>query len=171
MREAKLIPLPEYGSEFSESSARAARIAKAKAGKRTFEAKDLKKIIDKSNKYLRPVIMLGINGGMGAKDISLLTLDQFEIVRSKDGAKLKSEWLHCPRNKTGMDRRIWLWPETRKAIECYLAEVREEPFASAFDDTAFLTKHRTPWTRENADGTAGKTQQRRCLQSCVGNAV
>jgi integrase len=143
----KYIPRSDYGTEFSESSARLIRISKARAGKRTFEPKDLKKIIESANRYFLPVILLGINGGMGAKDISLLTLDQIlPIVKSK------SEWLECHRNKTGAPRKIWLWPETRKAIKSYLSSVREDPFSDQFDDIAFLTSHRTPWVKESSDG-------------------
>jgi|LakMenEpi03Aug12_release.lakeMendotaPanAssembly.Ray.scaffolds.fasta_scaffold01259_28 integrase len=140
-RDTQLISTLNFGREFSESAARVNRLAKQAAGKRVFSKKELTAIIGKATDYFLPVIMLGINGGMGAKDIANLRLDQF------DG----SEWLDCPRLKSGQARRIWLWPETRKIIKHYLSKVRREPWATNYADIAFLTMHRTPWVRERAD--------------------
>lgn len=140
---ARLIPPPDFGKEFSQSPQRQQRLARAQFGKRTFEAAELRLIIAKSRPAFLPILLLGINGGMGARDIAQLTLEQF------DG----SEWLDCPRQKTGMPRRIWLWPETRAAIKEYLSK-RKRPYSRQYDEIAFLTAHRQPWIRGTQDAAS-----------------
>jgi len=138
--EQKLLPKqPEFGEAFDETPASTKRQAKSK--RKGFEAAELRAIIEQCNNYFKPVVLLGLNGGMGALDIALLTLSQL------DG----SEWLDAPRNKTGAPRKIWLWPETRKAIKHYLTKVRKEPWAARYSDVALLTMHRTPWVEETLE--------------------
>lgn len=46
--------------------------------------------------------------------------------------------LDFPRGKTGIERRAWLWPETRQALERVIA-ARPKPKASQFDSLVFVT--------------------------------
>lgn len=143
-KDARLIGPPDYGQEFSQSSKKQQRLARAVAGKRTFDAATLQAIIAKCRPSFTPVLLLGINAGMGARDAAALTIEQVEGV----------EWLNCPRMKTGAARRVWLWPETRKAIKHYLEELRHEPYSKSHTGIAFLTSHRQPWIRGTQDAAS-----------------
>ena len=143
-KDARLIGPPDYGQEFSQSSKKQQRIAKTRAGKRTFDVPTLKAIIAETKPVFLPVLLLGINAGMGARDIAALTVDQVS------GA----EWLDCPRQKTGVARRVWLWPETRKAIKHYLTKLRRDPWSKAHTEIAFHTSHRQPWIRDTQDAAS-----------------
>lgn len=143
-KDARLISPPDYGQEFSQSSKKQQRLAKAAAGKRVFDASTLQAIVSECRPNFIPLVLLGINAGMGARDIAALTIEQL------DGA----EWLDCPRQKTGAPRRVWLWPETRKAIKDYLESLRREPWCRDYDAIAFLTAHRQPWIRDTQDAAS-----------------
>lgn len=140
---SELIEAPRYGLSFHKSTAKQKRAAKTARGRRDIPADKLREFIAKATVFTRPIILMGINCGMGATDISMLTVDQF------DG----SEWLDCPRNKTGVERRVWLWPETLAAIEAYQERRGDAYYKHA--EIAFLTSHRKLWVRPNGiDGCA-----------------
>ena len=140
---SELIPPPRYGLSFSKSTAKQKREAKTARGRRDISAEVLREIIQRTSDFTRPIILLGINGALGATDMSLLTVGQF------DG----SEWLDAPRNKTGVERRIWLWPETLAAIKTYQKR-RGDAFCQ-HAEIAFLTSHRKLWVRPSGiDGCA-----------------
>jgi integrase len=63
------------------------------------------------------MILLGINAGLGNSDLGDLPLTALD---------LKGGWLNYPRGKTGINRRVPLWPETVKAIQKAIAD-RPEP--------------------------------------------
>ncbi len=72
------------------------------------------------------MILLALNAGLGPEDLARLTT-----------AHIKGMWLDYPRPKTGIERRIPLWPETRQALAKVICP----------DDTAvFRTKHGNLWT-------------------------
>src|SRR5262249_24405186 len=64
----------------------------------------------------------------------------------RNALDLERGMLDFPRGKTGVPRRIPLWPETVTSIKEYLA-VRPEPKDAADADLVFLTKQRRPWYR------------------------
>lgn len=140
---AELIPQPRYGHEFSKMTAKQRRVAKNKAGRRDMSAEDIQLILSNATPYFKPLVLLGINGAVGATDLSLFTRNQF------DG----SEWIDCPRNKTGVARRVWLWPETLAAIDNYQV-IRREPYREMHSELMFLTGHRVPWVRDGYDAAA-----------------
>ena len=88
------------------------------------------------------MVLLGINGAFGASDLSQLTVDDYA-----------GEWMDFARRKTGVERKVWLWPETRAAIDAYL-EYRQRPFGSENENLLFTTKHRQPWMRGTLDAIA-----------------
>ncbi len=132
----RYIPKPYYGTSFALPTANEMRKSRKKPELLTPE--QIKKILDECSVGLKPIVLLGLNGAMGATDISNIRLDQLP--------ELKGEvWLDLPRGKTGADRRFVLWPETIDAIKSYL-KVRPAAFPEA-RDRLFVTTGRVAWVR------------------------
>lgn len=112
-------------------------------GKRLWDAADLRKVLDAAPVELKPVLLLGINCGMGSSDIAAITRSQW---------RAGQEFLDCPRNKTGIDRRVWLWPETRQALAAAIAK-RATPSRQKYDNRLLLTRRGLPWSRAETTGT------------------
>ena len=58
---------------------------------------------------MKAMTLLAINGGIGPGDLAAFTVDMF--------SDLTQPWLDCPRRKTGIPRRVPLWPETVEAVK------------------------------------------------------
>ena len=71
-----------------------------------FQAEEMRKILDSATQPLKAMILLGINCGFGATDISNLPLSAIDF---------KGGWVDFPRPKTEIAARCPLWPETVKA--------------------------------------------------------
>jgi integrase len=128
-------------------------------GKRLWDANDLRKVIDGAHVSFRPVLLLGINCGLGAADIAALTRSQW-----REG----QEFLDCPRHKTGIDRRVWLWPETREALAAAVAK-RAEPAKQKYDNRLLLTRRGLPWSRAEPSGAVDLVASRLSMtKSAVG---
>ena len=98
---------PKFGDQFDKPSAKTLRMERAKSGPKLFTAKQIKAVLKLARPAMKAMILLGINGGMGNTDVATLTAAAFDL----DGG-----WLDYPREKTGMPRRIPLWPETVTAV-------------------------------------------------------
>ncbi|MFV2067069.1 MAG: tyrosine-type recombinase/integrase [Pirellulales bacterium] len=131
----------KFGTKFKVPSKSDRRIEKArtrqKNGKRMFEATEIRSMLDKARPQLRAMILLGCNGGLGNTDCAALPLSAID---------LEGGWLDYARVKTGIERRIPLWPETIAALREVIAK-RREPHDSEHSNTLFLTKYRQPWVR------------------------
>lgn len=139
----KIAPAPEYGDEFSAVSRKALRRKRAADGPRDLSAEAIRAILERCKPPMRAIVLLGINAGLGNKDIA--------DIRLSDLPKLKGEvWLDMPRGKTGAPRRFVLWDETRDAIAAYLMG-RPSPAGSDNRDRLFLTRIGQAWVRR--DGT------------------
>jgi integrase len=138
--DSELMPLPRFGQSFNQSSAKQQRLHKATNGKRDLTAAEIHKLMSQSSVHFKPLILLGINGGFGAKDLAELTLDEYQ-----------GHWIETTRPKTGVERKVWLWPETRAAIDAFL-KVRKNPFGKANEDLLFCTIHRSSWMVGTRDG-------------------
>ena len=136
-----------YGQSFKKPSRKTLRKARAKNGKRMFEAAELRKAIDSASQPLRAMILLGINCGFGQTDVSSLAQSAID---SEGG------WIDYPRPKTGIERRCPLWPETVKALREAIAK-RPKAKDAADADLTFVTKYGKRWvkthTSENGSGT------------------
>lgn len=129
---SEYIPSPRYGASFQQTPARQLRIRRADAGPRNLEAAEIRKILGASSARFRPILLLACNSGMGAADIAQLRVQP-------DG-----EWLDCPRQKNGVPRRIWLWPETIIAIAGIAGRSND-------DNLLFRTAQGLPWVRGSTD--------------------
>ena len=103
------------GEGIQSDTAKQSRTARAKSGRTLIDPADLRKIIATASVGLKPIILFGINAGMGSTDISNLLLEDLPDLDTKD------VWIDTNRGKTGAPRRFILWPETRDAIKVWIA--------------------------------------------------
>ena len=135
-----------FGPLFKKPARQQMRIDRAKKqksnGLKMFEAVDLKKILKHASTQMKAMILLGVNCGLGNTDIATLTQDA-----------IRGGWLDFPRQKTGISRRVPLWPETVKAIDKAIAD---RPVPKSDDDSRliFVTKYGHRWVRIGKSGTS-----------------
>jgi integrase len=103
---------PRFGPGFKKPSAKTIRKSRAANGPRMFQADELRRLLDHATPNMRAMILLGVNGGLGNTDVAELTTNVADTSRG---------WFNYPRPKTGIERRIPLWPETIEAIDKALA--------------------------------------------------
>lgn len=133
----------DLGGELDPPAKRLLRREATARGKRLWDRDDLLAVIEAAGVNFRPVLLLGINCAMGGLDIANLTRSQVPA---------KTEFLDCPRNKTGVERRVWLWPETRAAIAAAVAK-RPEPQRQKYENRLLLSARGYPWSRVGTTGT------------------
>ncbi len=121
---------PNFGPDFKSTSKRESRIAKAKRVDNLFAAEQIHELLDRADDSYRAMILLGINCGVGNTDISQLTRSMLDY---------DSGWLDYPRPKTGVERRMPLWPETVTALKRVL-NARPTPSTKKLSDRVFLTR-------------------------------
>src|ERR1019366_4321078 len=76
-----------YGEGFSRPSKKTRRLNKAAKGSQMFEADELRRMITAAGQPMKPMLLLGINGGLGNNDIAKMT----KTVLDLDGG-----WLNYP---------------------------------------------------------------------------
>lgn len=134
--EAGLIEKPvRYGPTFKRPSKKHVRKETRQNGSKMFERDELVRILDGAGLQLRAMILLGINGGLGNSDVGQLNIQDVD---------LNAGMIDYPRPKTGVERRVPLWPETIEALEAAIAD-RNEPKDDANADLVFVTKYGGPW--------------------------
>jgi integrase len=120
------------------------KIRKAAAGRpaRMFEAGELRRLLAEADDTLRCMILLGVNCGFGQTDISNLPQSALD---------LDEGFVYFPRVKTGVMRRVPLWPETVEALRLAIAG---RPEAAKPEDAGlvFITKYGNRWTRVSETG-------------------
>jgi integrase len=138
----KKIPLPvAFGAGFKRPTRRTLRKVRARDrqlhGARMFTPEELRTIIDAAPQPLKAMVHLGINGGMHNMDVATLPIEALDLERG---------FVDFPRGKTGIPRRIPLWPETVASIREWL-QARPQPKSADDAHLLFLTKQRRPWYR------------------------
>ena len=104
----ELIDKPiRFGKDLKRPDKRVMRRSRAEAGRKHFLAAEIRTILEVSPPQLNAMILLGINCGLGNKDVAELPANCID---------LEHGWIDYPRPKTGVRRRCPLWPETIKAI-------------------------------------------------------
>jgi integrase len=140
--QAEHIPAPRYGGMFPTETEMAHTKESVRRVRKDFSAEDLRKIIEAAKPSFQPIILLGINSGLGNRDIASMTLEDIATLDSK------SPWIDLPRLKTGAERRFPLWPETVAAIKVYLSK-RPRPKRGC-ENVLFITSHGHSWMRGEA---------------------
>lgn len=135
-----LIDRPPRFGDFKKPTAKAYRKSKRERPSRMFEADEIRKLLEAASVSLRPLLLLGINCGLGNSDVGRITFRYLD---------LETGWHTFPRPKTEVERRCPLWPETLDAIKRYLPE-RPTPASSEYAELVFLNALGTSW----ADGGA-----------------
>jgi integrase len=102
-----------FGSGFGRAPAKVIRSARSAAGSRMFEPEQLRNILQVADPNFRCMLLLGINAGLGNTDLAYLPVD---AINATNG------WLNYPRRKTGVARRVPLWPQTLEAVREVLAQ-------------------------------------------------
>lgn len=130
-----------YGSEFQKPGKAVLRRHKAENGNKSYNAEEIRQLIEASSPPFDAMLLLAINAGLGNSDVGNL---------QKRHIDLEGGWLEYPRPKTGIERRAKLWPETVEALKVAIAQ-RSEPKDEADADCVFLTPHGR-WVRSTGSG-------------------
>jgi integrase len=133
--------IPRCGQSFKPPSRKTLRISKARQGPKLFSKEEIHRLLAEASVFLRAMILLGINAGLGNADCGRLPQSALD---------LEAGWLDYPRVKTGIPRRCWLWPETVAAIKEALA-CRPEPKDPDDADLVFLTRWGNPWHNDSTE--------------------
>lgn len=136
--DAGLIDRPvRFGPTFKKPTRKVMRQHRAKNGLRMFEAAELRQIIDAATQPMKAMVLLGVNCGFGNGDVANLPIKALN---------LRTGWVMFPRPKTGIDRRIPLWPETVAAVK---EAIRDRPKAKdpADSELVFITKQGHRWEK------------------------
>lgn len=144
----KYVKALDIGGSLTPPAKHLVRREKSARGKREWNADDLRDTIDAAPVAFKAVLLLGINGGMGSLDIAELKRSQW---------KPGQEYLDCPRNKTGVERRVWLWEETREALAAAVAK-RATPAKQKYDNRLLLSLRGVPWNRVESFGAVDVTK-------------
>jgi|GEM_PF-186480 len=137
---------PRFGPGFKKPSAKVLRHNRARRGLRMFERAELLAVLDAASVNGKAMILLGVNGGLGNSDVAGLP---------RTAVDLKAGWLMFPRPKTGIGRRIPLWPETIEAIRAAL-NARREPKAPEYRSLLFIGPRGEAYAADNGYRVAGE---------------
>ena len=145
--DSELIEKPiRFGQQFNKPTKKSMRLDRArkqeKHGLKMFQAEEIRGLLKYASAQVRAMILLAVNGGLGNSDLA--NLPQAAVQRN---------WLVFPRIKTGVERRIPLWPETVDAL--HLA-IESRPLAKDAQDAGlcFITKYGHRWVRTGPNGTS-----------------
>ena len=139
--ESGLLAVPvRFGPGFKRPSKKVMRLHRAEQGVKLFTREEILKLIDAAGPAMKAMLLLGINCGFGNNDCARLPVGAVDL----DGG-----WIDFPRPKTGIARRVSLWPETVAALRDYLAQ-RPEPKDEDNVGLVFITKYGLPWAKETS---------------------
>lgn len=145
--EAGLLAAPvRFGPGFKRPSKKVMRLDRARLGVKLFTREEIRRLLGcppwrpAADGALRAMILLGINAGFGNNDCATLP---------RSAVDLDAGWIDFPRPKTGVARRVPLWPETVEALRAYLAR-RPDPKAEADACLVFITKYGLRWAKDTS---------------------
>ena len=103
--DSELIEKPiRFGQQFNKPTKKSMRLDRAKKqekhGLKMFHAEEIRQLADGASVQVKAMILLAVNGGLGNSDLENLPQ-----------SAIHGSWLVFPRVKTGVERRIPLWPE------------------------------------------------------------
>src|SRR6185312_6809123 len=111
------------------------RLERVRKGPKMFEADELRRMVAAARQPLKAMILLGVNCGFGNADCATLPLVAVDV---------ETGWIGYHREKTGINRRCPLWPETVEAIREAI-EKRPEPNDEDHQGLVFITYKRDTW--------------------------
>ncbi len=111
-----IIKTPLKLRDFKRPSRKQLRKARKAGGREYFFPEEIRKLLKVAPDNLRAMILLGVNCGLGNTDIASLPVTAID---------LDEGWLDFARVKTGVDRRVPLWPETVQAIRKHLKTTKK----------------------------------------------
>jgi len=131
---------PRFSRVFAPPAAniirRTQREEESTNGKKLFKPAELLLLIDPpadrnivTPAFLRPAVLLGINGGFGNTDLATLPLRAVDLEKAV---------IAYPRPKTGVERVVPLWPESVAALEKWIVS-RPQPKDARNAGLVFLT--------------------------------
>lgn len=136
--DAGLIDVPvKFGPGFVKPPAKRLRKQRAERGKQDFDADEIHRLLKTANRNWRAMILLGTQAGFGNRDVAELTTKVID---------LDAGWMEYPRAKTGIQRRVPLWPET---VEALREVIKHHPGGS---DTMFVGHRGRDFTDEKRTG-------------------
>jgi len=145
--DAELIAAPvRFGPGFKRPTKKTFRLHRAQQGPKLFTADEIRRLLDAAGTAMKAMILLGINGGFGNGDCASLPLTALD---------LDAGWANYPRPKTGINRRVPLWPETVQALREALAK-RPHPKNEKHAGLFFVTKYGLSWGKETTDNPVTK---------------
>lgn len=104
-------------------------------GARLFTPREIRSLLNNSNRFLKAMILLGVNGGLGNTDCASLPR-----------SAIQNGWIDFPRPKTAIHRHIPLWEETSRAL--HVATISRYQAKLAEDSKlVFVTKYGSRWVR------------------------
>jgi integrase len=134
----RLIDKPvHFGQSFDRPTAKTLRKARHAQGVRLFNVDEVTRILAAADVQLKAMVLLGLNCGFGNTDCATLPQSALDLAGG---------WINFPRPKTGIERRVPLWPETVEALKAAIA-ARPEPKDPADAGLVFLTKQGRRWVR------------------------
>ena len=133
-----------YGTALQKPSRKTLRKERQKIGDRMLEAADLRKIIDAVSQPMKSMTLLGINCGLGNRDIALMPIS---------AADFETGWLDYPRPKTAVERRCPLWQETLDSLRSWMG-MRPEPADQSLNELMFITHRGGCWVK-HSNGNKG----------------
>lgn len=137
----------------SRGEIRRDRAAKRVAhGKRMFTPDQLRLVLESTDIHFKAIILLCANCGLNGMDIAMMTTHVLD---------LDAGWLDYPRTKSGVDRRVPLWPETVKAVRQSI-KWRPKHKKQADSQIVFLNQRGARWVKGNGQ-TAGLSEKMKRL--------
>lgn len=138
--ENELIEKPvRFGSGFTRPTKREKRRDKSQKfavqGRLDFTPEEIRPLLnDLKNANLKACILLGLNAGFGNTDCAKVPIKAVDLEKA---------WIDFPRPKTGLKRRVPLWPETVEAIREALKK-RRAPKDPEHNSLLFISREGTP---------------------------
>jgi integrase len=136
-----IVALPRYGKEFrmatdTEKTKHQGKM-KRMHGKSMFDADEIQKILQAATAVERAMVLLGLNCAFGNKDVAELRIKAIDFSKGV---------IEYPRHKTGVERKVFLWPETVAAVKEAIP-LRPVPKEEKYDGHVFLTPTGLPWVQ------------------------
>jgi integrase len=127
----------KFGKAFARAPKNLVVKYKNEGGKKVYTPEEIHRILGVADRQLRVIVLMAINTSFGNRDLSSLP---------ESALDLQNGWVEFSRVKTGVQRRVPLWPETVKAIREWLPK-RPKPTDKDAQGLVFLTSTGRRWIR------------------------